>query len=152
MTPARTSDSGVSRNATDDLWRQTVMPIPTWYGRLAYLAWLRDPASGSYEHHGLALQYGNNDARLAMRRAHTRAFYHWLELDLDGQAADLDRHLAAPDNMPPAIAQPYMELEKWRNMVPGSVHGGDRKLFLAEARALIARLAYLAGSDPDRAA
>lgn len=42
----------------EDLWRRTLSGIPSIYGRLAFLASLRDVNTGRYEHHGLAMIFG----------------------------------------------------------------------------------------------
>jgi hypothetical protein len=44
----------LERSATADLFKNTLSRIPTLFGRLAYLASLRDSNSGIYRHYGLA--------------------------------------------------------------------------------------------------
>ena len=57
-----------------DLWRHTLSQIPVLVGRIVYLSTLRSPITGRYEHHGLALVYGDGDAEKAIRVSHRKAF------------------------------------------------------------------------------
>ena len=138
----------VSDEAGLDLWQNTLAAIPTHYGRLAYLAGLRNANTGKYEHHGLALLFGAEEANSALRRSHTRCFREWLNLNLDQQAADLDRYVASLGQDSSTVSKAWAEVPAWRHLVPASVRGDERKLFLSEARALLARLQVLAGGSP----
>ena len=51
-------NAALDRNAASDLWRNTLSQIPSVFGRLVYLASLRNANNGRYEHHGLALVLG----------------------------------------------------------------------------------------------
>ncbi len=55
------------RSAASDLWRNTLSQIPTVYGRLVYLASLRNPNTGHYGHHGLSLVFGEDEANRALK-------------------------------------------------------------------------------------
>ena len=79
-----TSNSILQRSASADLFRNTLSRIPTMFGRLAYLASLRDPNSGVYEQHGLMSIYGDNKSRqaLAQSHSHSEVFQDWLDLPL----------------------------------------------------------------------
>src|SRR6478672_862944 len=60
----------LERNALADLWKHTLSQIPSTYGRLAYLASLRDANSGVYRHHGLSAAFGREESVSAMRKSH----------------------------------------------------------------------------------
>ena len=59
----------LERSAAEDLWRHTLSRIPTLFGRIAYLASLRDPNSGIYRHHGLSAVFGRDESSNACARA-----------------------------------------------------------------------------------
>ncbi|HZU25084.1 MAG TPA: hypothetical protein VFA04_06155 [Bryobacteraceae bacterium] len=124
------------------------MAVETCHGRLAYVAGLRD-AAGRYQHHGMGLVYGRENANAAIRKCHLRAFREFTELSLDRTTADVDSSLASQDG----DAQAWTDIRAWRDLVPDSVRGRERKLFVAEARLLMARLIQrAAAAGPDRAA
>ena len=58
----------LERSADTDLWRHTLSQIPVLTGRLVYLSALRSPVTGKYEHHGLALLFGDQESDKAIRR------------------------------------------------------------------------------------
>jgi len=89
-----------------DLWRHTLAQIPTVFGRLVYLSLLRDPNSGTYRHHRLAMFFGDEETNRTLRTSHVRMFAEWLGFYLEqqksrpGDAAGLLRNacnVAAPD-------------------------------------------------------
>ena len=80
----------MERTAPADLWRNTLSQIPTVFGKLVYLSSLRNPVTGKYEHHGLSLVFGADEASRALRKSHAQAFAESLSFDLERQKADLD--------------------------------------------------------------
>jgi hypothetical protein len=78
----------LERDALADLWKHTLSQIPSVYGRLAYLASLRDPNSGAYRHHGLSAAFGREQSTYALRTSHEQTFLEWLNLSLAGKNTD----------------------------------------------------------------
>src|SRR5271170_3371121 len=93
MRGERVAGIAFDRSAAADLWRNTVSQIPSVFGRLVYLASLRNPNNGCYEHHGLALVFGEDEANKALRNSHTAVFAEWLSFNLEQQKADLDLYI-----------------------------------------------------------
>jgi hypothetical protein len=79
----------LERSATADLFKNTLARIPTVFGRLAYLASLRDANSGIYSHHGLAAIFGRDESRKALSQSHQAVFQEWLNLALREKKEDL---------------------------------------------------------------
>jgi hypothetical protein len=127
----------LDRGVTADVWRNTLSRIPSLFGRLSYLAGLRDPDTGRYEHHGLELVFGKNEAHNALRRSHTEVFGEWIKLDLAGQHADLLLHLSGVEEDRRKVMDNWLELKHYQTLAPASIRGVERRLFLADLRALI---------------
>jgi hypothetical protein len=125
------------RSAAADLWRNTVSQIPTVFGRLVYLASLRNPNNGAYEHHGLALVFGEDEANKALKNSHTAVFAEWLSFNLEQQKADLDLYIAGLFEDKRVIVETWIRLAPYRNLLPASVRGVERRLYIADFTALL---------------
>lgn len=76
-----------------DLTANYLEPLCGAYARLAYLASLRDVATGKYLHVGLAETYGTEVVDQVVCHCHEEVFERLLELPLSVQGADLRRYL-----------------------------------------------------------
>ena len=141
----------LQHTAAADLWRNTLSQIPSAFGRLVYLSSLRSPITGKYEHHGLALVFGEEDAARALRKSHSQAFAEWLSFDLEQQKADLDLFLSGIRSDKRSIVETWLSVRTYRTFIPASAKPVEKRLYMADIEALIALLknAYGAG-DPDR--
>jgi hypothetical protein len=140
------------RSAAADLWRNTISQIPSVFGRLVYLASLRNPNNGSYEHHGLALVFGEDEANKALKTSHAAVFAEWLSFNLEQQKADLDLYISALFEDKRVVIENWIRLTPYRNLVPASVRGVERRLYIADFTALLElfKAAYgVAVPDPD---
>jgi hypothetical protein len=140
------------RSAAADLWRNTISQIPSVFGRLVYLASLRNPNNGSYEHHGLALVFGEDEANKALKTSHAAVFAEWLSFNLEQQKADLDLYISALFEDKRVVIENWIRLAPYRNLVPASVRGVERRLYIADFTALLElfKAAYgVAVPDPD---
>jgi hypothetical protein len=142
---------GLQRTAAADLWRNTLSQIPSTFGKLVYLTSLRSPITGKYEHHGLSLVFGGDDASRALRRSHIEAFGEWLSFDLEQQKADLDLYLSSALADRPAIVENWLSVRNYRMFIPSSAKTVERRLYTADIEALIDLLKNEYGvSGPDR--
>ncbi len=117
-----------------------------------YLASLRDPNTGRYEHHGLAQTFGELAADEALRESHTASFSEWLSYNLEQQKSDLDLYLCSfqPDKR--TILTTWIRLTPYRNLVPASAGEPERRLYLADLEALLELLKHeydVSDQDPD---
>jgi len=139
-TKAGRQRAALERDAVSDLWRNTLCQIPAVFGRLVYLAALRDPNSGRYEHHGLAVVFGDSEADRALRRTHMQTFSEWLCFNLEQQKADLDRYLSAVLDDRKRIIDTWLRLEAFRTLVPSSATKAELELYLSDFRVLLTLL------------
>ena len=138
--------------AISDVWRHTLSRIPTAFGRLVYLASLRNTNTGTYEHFGLAQMFGGETADRALRENHAEVFAEWLCFPLQRQKADLDEYLSGLDEDPRRIIETWIRLSPYRNLVPSGAREVERKLYLADLEAMLELLRREHGAvspDPD---
>jgi hypothetical protein len=135
-----------------NVWRRTLSQIPTVFGRLVYLASLRDPNTGRYEHFGLAQMFGEDEADRALRQSHWETFQQWLGFGLERQKQDLDQYLAGLHRDPRAILETWSRVEPYRNLIPAAAPQAERQLYLSDLQALLELLKNeygVACPDPD---
>lgn len=144
---ARAAESGVIA----DLWRNTLSQIPSVFGRLVYLSSLRNQNTGRYEHHGLALVFGEEDANKALRKSHAQVFAEWLSFNIEQQKADVNLYVSALFEDKKTVLDTWVRLAPYVNVLPGSARAVEKKLYLADFRAILQLLTNEYGvSVPDR--
>jgi hypothetical protein len=126
------TDRTLERDAASNLWRRTLSQIPTTYGRLVYLSSLRDLNRGTYEHHGLSLMFGSDEALAAILRSHEEAFAEWLNSPLEQQKADLDLYVASLSNNRRAVVEAWLRVAPHLNLIPSSARASERDLFSSD--------------------
>jgi hypothetical protein len=142
----------LERGAPADLWRHTLSQIPCLFGRLVYLSSLRDSNTGGYEHHGLALVFGEEESNKTLRESHDKAFEEWLSYGLEEQKADLDLYFSSLGTDKKTLLKTWQRLAPYRNLIPASARSAERGLFLTDLEALLELLTneYGVGAlDPD---
>jgi hypothetical protein len=140
------------RSAGSDLWRNTLSQIPTVFGRLVYLASLRNSNNGSYEHYGLALVFGEDEANRALKDSHSTVFAEWLTFNLEQQKADLDLYLAGLFEDKRVVVETWVRLAPYQNLIPAAIRGVERRLYINDLSALIElfkNVYAVAAPDPD---
>ena len=101
-------------------------------GRLSYLASLRNPNTGSYEHVGLAERVGSAEADGLLRRSHLEVFQEWLCFGLERQKDELEEYLSALDGDKREIIANWLSLEPYAVWVPAESRDVERKLFYTD--------------------
>jgi hypothetical protein len=142
----------LDRSAAAELWRNTLAQIPSLFGRLVYLASLRDQNTGRYEHHGLAQLFGEEVADEALRESHAATFQDWLCYTLEQQKSDLDLYLAGLDTDKRTLLDTWIRLAPYRSLIPASARDVERKLYLADLETLLELLRNeygVSAPDPD---
>ena len=140
------------RSAAADLWRNTLSQIPTTFGRLIYLASLRDQNTGVYQHHGLSQIFGPEQADQTLKQSHNVVFAEWLCFTLEQQKDDLEDYLNELKEDKRTILATWIRLSPYRSFVPASAREVERNLFNTDLETVLELLRFdyaVASPDPD---
>ena len=135
--PRFKSKGVLERTALADLWKHTLSQIPTLFGRLTYLASLRDPNSGAYRHHGLSAAFGREESAKALKESHERIFSEWLNLALADKSADLSAYLQSLDDPQGSVVAHWLSSDHYRGQIPDSARPMESELFHTDLEALL---------------
>ena len=127
----------LERNALADLWKHTLSQIPSTYGRLVYLASLRDANSGTYRHHGLSAAFGREESLAALRQSHEDSFREWLNWPLAAKSADLNTHFQNVQENPRQVVAYLACATPYLSQVPDSASPAQRRQFKMEMKILL---------------
>jgi len=137
----------LDRSAAADLFKHTLSQIPTLYGRLTYLASLRDPNSGIYRHYGLSAAFGREQSIRAFQVSHTKTFREWLKLPLSQKSSDLAAYFETLEEPRSVIARHLLRSKGFLTCVPDSASKAERTHFSAELELLLDLITRVAGRD-----
>ena len=145
------ASAALDRSAASNLWRNTLSQIPSIFGRLVYISSLRNPNNGRYEHHGLALVYGEDQSNRALKKSHSETFKEWLTFSLEQQKADVELYISGLPDEPVQVIRTWLKLAPYRNLIPTSVRGVERRIYIDDLMVVLEVLknAYGAGG-PDQ--
>ncbi len=132
-----TEEAVEQSRAARDLWSRTLSQVPTTFGRIAYLAGLRDSNTGRYQHFGLAQIYSTEAAGQALGASHAEAFAEWLTYPLEQQKNDLEEYLASLDERRETVLRAWAALGPYRSLVPASATEAQRELFLSDLEVIL---------------
>ena len=129
-----------NQRVIEDFSARTLAAIPSDYGRLLYVASLRDLASGRYRHEGLAAIYPEGAVQQALTHCHEELFARILEAPLEQQEWDLRSCLSALEGDLGEIVARWRELESYRLLLPTGMPNYLQELFCSNLRALLGLL------------
>jgi len=144
----------LEHEAVSDLWESTLMHIPSSYGKLVYLASLRNPDTGRYEHFGLAQHPNNADANRALRRSHEMTFQEWVNFSLEQKKTDLELYIATIELVDRSqLLDAWLRLTPYKNLVPAAIQGPERQKHVSDFEAILGLLKNVYGvASPDLSA
>jgi hypothetical protein len=125
------------RGPAAELWRKTLLRIPTHFGRLNFMASLRDPLTTRYAHPPLSQIVGSEVTDRTLCHSHHEIFSQWLGFTLSEQKADLDEYLTASHGR--------LDLAAYRNIAPSTAHQVERQLYLTDLETLLELLRFERG-------
>jgi len=117
-----------------DLSVHSLEPMGGMYERLAYVANLRDPSTGTYSHERLSAVFGEESVSQALADCHEELFERLLESPLALQEADLRSYLdTLPGEKRERLQKGPAGAEAW---IPPQAPDYLKKLFCSNLHAL----------------
>lgn len=138
------------REVLDETWGRELAEIETAYGRLVYLASLRDSNSGRYEHYAT-----ETDSRKRVHtyflRLHETIFREWVNFTLELKKADIELYVRGLDSVDPAeLVDAWLRLTPYKNLVPAAIRGPEREKHISDCEAILGLLRNVYGvASPD---
>jgi hypothetical protein len=151
MSCANNAEPGGSPAAAN-LWRHTLSQIGSTFGRIFYLASLRNLNTGLYEHFGLAQRFTPAEADDVIHISHVEVFHQWLSLGLQHQKLDLEDYLSTLDAEVAPVIAAWVRLKPYQTVLPEGTRTVERELFLADLERILEILKFehaVSAPDPD---
>jgi hypothetical protein len=106
------------QEACGDLKNRTLVSLPGCFGRLIYLASMRDYNTGQYYHDGLAKRFSEEAAAEALARSHREAFQLLLRCPLEEMVGELERYVGSTPAEADQLLDTWERLQPYRVAVP----------------------------------
>lgn len=133
------------------LWARELSEITTSYGRLVFLAGLRNPNTGQYEYYGCPENASRYSVSQALSRIHEEIFREWVSYTLERKKADIDAYINGLDIDHAQLVDAWLRLTPYKNLVPGSIQGPERQKHISDLEAILGLLKNVYGvASPDR--
>ncbi len=138
---------------SEEVWTRDLAHIRTSYGRLVYLAALRNPDTGRYEHYGTTGAARAHSSR-TLKRIHEELFNEWVSHPLERKKTDIDLYITGIDQVGRAeLIDAWLRLTPYKNLVPASIQGPERQRHISDFEAILGLLKNVYGvASPDRGA
>jgi hypothetical protein len=139
------------QDISQSLWSRDLAPIKTSYGRLVYLAGLRNPNTGHYEHYGTPENPSDALAHRTLKQIHEAIFREWVSYPLERKKADIELYIAELEEVDPAeLIDAWLRLTPYKNLVPASIQGPERQKHISDFEAILGLLKNVYGvASPD---
>jgi hypothetical protein len=126
--------------ARRDLEARTLANIPGDFARLIYLASTRDYNNGRYHHAGLAHQFTDRAATLALAGCHRDVFRRLVLCSVSQLVEELERYLESTRVPLPEVVRAWRRLEPYRVTIPVESDPVTARFFAANVKAALAVL------------
>jgi hypothetical protein len=124
----------IHRQILYDLAVHYLEPMASMYKQLAYIAGLRDPATGFYSHQRLSAVFDEESVNRAISGCHEELFERLLESPLSHQEADLRGYLdTLPGGRQAHVRECSAKAQAW---IPPQAPDYLKKLFCSNLNAL----------------
>lgn len=134
-----------------DLWTRELSLIKTSYGRLVFLAGLRNPDTSRYEYYGCGDANSSSSVSQALGHVHEEIFREWVTFPLERKKADIEEYISGLDVDHAQLIDAWLRLTPYKNLVPGSIQGPERQKHISDFEAILGLLKNVYGvASPDR--
>ncbi len=142
------------RRDAADAWADELDLVPTFYGRLVYLAGLIDPNSGRYEYYSSGNDYVDAQVNGEIRARHEALFNQWVVCPLERKMIDVESYIAGlPGIDRVELIDAWLRLTPYKYLVPASIQGPERQRHVSDFEAILGLLKNVYGvASPDRPA
>ena len=113
----------------EDFQRQTLSTMEGMFGRLIYLASLRDYNTGPYHHYGLETRFSSEAVDEGLARCHAQVFEVLITLSLEDQTQDLLQFFASLKSEKSRLVEAWQHLRAYQMLPPENCHPLARELF-----------------------
>jgi hypothetical protein len=138
--------SSLKKENPTDVWAQELSLIPTFYGRLVYLAGLLDPNTGQYEHYSSGADGSANQVSREIKISHERIFNDWIVCALEVKMADVEAYIAGLDQVDRVeLIDAWLRLTPYKYLVPASIQGPERHRHVSDFEAILGLLRNVYG-------
>jgi len=121
--------TGKVKRVIDDFTVRTLRTIEGRFGRLIYLASLRDYNTARYHHYGLETRYDSEVVDEGLRQCHITVFEELMALPLEEQTQDLLGFFRSLEEQPSRMIDAWQRLRSYRVLPPENCHPLARQLF-----------------------
>jgi len=114
--------------------------IPSAFGKLAFVASLRQANPGCYHDPLAALVYGKEQVDATLRQKHREMFHAFLGAALATQTEQVAEYLARADDEKPRIAQTvrrWFQESLYEELIPATVRESEGELFSSDLRTIL---------------
>jgi hypothetical protein len=134
-----------------NLWTRELSLIKTSYGRLVFLAGLRNPDTGLYEYSGCSENTSSSIVSQAVQQLHEEVFREWITYTLERKKGDIDTYINGLDIDHVDLIDAWLRLTPYKNLVPASIQGPERQKHISDLEAILGLLKNVYGvASPDR--
>lgn len=123
--------------AVKDVYRHSLAPLKSEFGKLVYLASLRPFGVKAYHHEGLSMLYGPQCAYQALERCHGEVFKGLMEMTLEEQHRDLERYLQEGEEDPKSLSKHWLDQQFYRTLIPDRATPLIKRMFLLNCERLL---------------
>jgi len=140
-----------AEHETAKLWQHTLAHVPSAYGKLVYLASLRNADTGKYEHFRVPSDSNGADTNRALRASHESIFQEWVSYSLQEKKTDLELYISGIEQVDRAdLIDAWLRLTPYKNLVPAAIQGPERQKHISDFEAILGLLKNVYGvASPD---
>lgn len=128
--------------ACDDLKNRTLASLPGAFGRLIYLASMRDYNTGQYYHEGLANRYSEEVAAKALTKSHQETFQHLVRSPLAQLVDELERYIISTSAEADQLLGTWERLQPYRVAVPAQSNLALAEFFTSNVKIALSILKH----------